>query len=74
MYNKLVIGLFFVLLIVGLSGCSDNSLSNEEERFIGNWLDDTIYEQIYKFKSGVTSNPLEIIVGTEAFSSGLIEK
>jgi len=35
--HRIIIGLTLILLIVGLTGCTDNNLSADRAKFIGTW-------------------------------------
>ncbi len=40
----IIIGIIIILLAVGLSGCEENNLSDEEKKFVGTWVDSESYE------------------------------
>ena len=50
--HLIVIGIVFVLLMVGLSGCTDNLFSSDKNRFVGTWT--WLGITIYTFRSDGT--------------------
>jgi len=49
----MIVGIFVILLTVGLSGCTSNPLNTEKNKFVGTW--NTIYETYTFFSDGTCS-------------------